>query len=306
MRFEVVAEEGCARAGRLELTHGGLDTPAFMPVGTYGTVKAMTPPELAQAGAGMILANTFHLILRPGLAILEEHGGLHRFMGWNGPILTDSGGFQVWSLGALRRMDEQGVHFRSPVDGQPLFLSPETAMAAQRVFHSDVAMVFDDCTAYPATEAQARASMERSLRWAERSRRAFDAGPDTGGVLFGIVQGGVYPHLREISLVGLQQIGFEGYALGGLSVGETKQEMRAVLDHMGHRLPRSRPRYVMGVGTPEDLVEAVTRGIDLFDCVMPTRNARNGWLFTSTGIVKLRQQQYVHDLQALDPECDCS
>lgn len=306
MKFAVTATDGAARAGRIEFARGAVETPAFMPVGTYGTVKAMSSEELGEGGAQMILANTFHLVLRPGLEIIGLHDGLHRFMHWDRPILTDSGGFQVWSLGALRIMDERGVSFRSPVDGRPLFLGPEEAIAAQKVFRSDVAMVFDDCTAYPATEPQARISMERSLRWAERSKQAFLGGTASDGALFGIVQGGMYLDLRDISLAGLRQIGFDGYAIGGLSVGESKEDMWRVVRHVAPRLPADRPRYLMGVGTPSDLVEAVCRGMDLFDCVLPTRNARNGWLFSHEGVVKIRNGRYAHDLAAVDPYCDCT
>ncbi|MHB8415733.1 MAG: tRNA guanosine(34) transglycosylase Tgt [Acidiferrobacteraceae bacterium] len=305
MRFEIIASDGAARAARVAFARGEIETPAFMPVGTYGTVKAMTPEELREGGARIILGNTFHLMLRPGLEIIEAHGGLHRFMHWGQPILTDSGGFQVWSLGALRKIDERGVSFRSPVDGRALFLGPEEAIGAQRIFDSDIAMVFDDCTAYPATEPQARASMERSLRWAERSKQAFMGNPGNGKALFGIIQGGVYPHLREISLAGLRQIGFDGYAVGGLSVGEPREEMRRILDHLAPSLPVEHPRYLMGVGTPSDLVWAVRAGIDLFDCVLPTRNARNGWLFTHEGNVKIRNSGYARDLKPVDPYCDC-
>lgn len=305
IHFEVLAAAGAARTARLELARGVIRTPAFMPVGTYGTVKAMTPEELRATGAQIVLANTFHLMLRPGLEVIADHGGLHGFMHWQGPILTDSGGFQVWSLGALRKLEERGVSFRAPTDGRRLFLGPEEAIAAQQVFGSDIAMVFDDCTAYPATEPEARASMERSLRWAERSKAAYEPQRRPGQALFGIVQGGMYPHLRAISLTGLMQIGFDGYALGGLSVGEPKAEMRRVLEAVAPMLPWQQPRYLMGVGTPEDLVEAVRRGIDLFDCVMPTRNARNGWLFTHEGEVKIRNGRYARDRTAVDRYCDC-
>ncbi|MHB1951915.1 MAG: tRNA guanosine(34) transglycosylase Tgt [Acidiferrobacteraceae bacterium] len=305
MRFSVTATDGAARAGRIEFARGLIETPAFMPVGTYGTVKAMSADELIAGGARMILANTFHLMLRPGLAVIGAHGGLHRFMHWERPILTDSGGFQVWSLGGLRRIDERGVSFRSPVDGSTLFLGPEEAISAQKVFGSDIAMVFDDCTAYPATEPEARASMERSLRWAERSKHAFLDGAPREAALFGIVQGGMYPHLRDVSLTGLRQIGFDGYAIGGLSVGESKEEMWRVVGHVAPGLPVDRPRYLMGVGTPSDLVEAVRRGMDLFDCVLPTRNARNGWLFVHEGVVKIRNARYAHDLAPVDAYCDC-
>ncbi len=302
MKFSVLQRDGAARRGQIEFTRGTVDTPAFMPVGTYGTVKAMSPQELRDSGAQIVLGNTFHLALRPGLDVIEAHGGLHGFMQWPGPILTDSGGFQVWSLGPLRKLSEQGVKFRSPVDGRPCFLGPEEAIDIQRRLGADVVMCFDECTAYPATEPEARASMELSLRWAERSKIAHGT---SDAALFGIVQGGMYTHLREISLVGLRQIGFDGYALGGLSVGEPKAEMLRVLDAIAPQLPAERPRYLMGVGTPEDLVEAVRRGIDMFDCVMPTRNARNGWLFTSLGDVKIKNQRHRLDTGPLDPNCDC-
>ncbi len=302
MKFELIATDGAARRARLILERGTVETPAFMPVGTYGTVKAMTPEWLRATGTEIVLGNTFHLMLRPGVEVIRAHGGLHRFMHWDGPILTDSGGFQVWSLARLRKIREQGVWFQSPVDGARVFLGPEESMAVQEALGADIVMAFDECTPYPATEPQARASMERSLRWAERSRRAH-AG--RAGALFGIVQGGVYEHLRDISLSGLMQIGFDGYALGGLSVGETKSEMLRVLDHIAPRLPRGQPRYLMGVGTPEDLVEAVRRGMDMFDCVLPTRNARNGWLYTTHGVLKLRNGRYARDTRPVDEHCGC-
>ncbi|MCC7546454.1 MAG: tRNA guanosine(34) transglycosylase Tgt [Burkholderiales bacterium] len=302
MKFEVLARDGSARRGRLALAHGAVDTPAFMPVGTYGAVKAVAPIDLRELGAQIVLSNTFHLWLRPGLEVIELHGGLHRFMGWDGPILTDSGGFQVFSLGALRKISEQGVQFQSPVNGDRCFLSPEEAMNIQRVLGSDVVMIFDECTAYPADPGQAAESMRLSLRWAERSRRAHAGNPNA---LFGIVQGGMYESLREESLAGLMAIGFDGYAIGGLSVGEPKADMRRILRHTAPRLPADQPRYLMGVGTPRDIVEAVQAGIDMFDCVMPTRNARNGWLFTSEGVVKLRNSRYRTDTGPLDPACGC-
>ena len=302
MKFELLATHDRARRGRMTFERGTVETPAFMPVGTYGTVKAMTPEELRHLGAEIILGNTFHLMLRPGREIVRAHGGLHGFMHWPGPILTDSGGFQVFSLGKLRKIGEQGVQFQSPVDGARIFLGPEEAMAVQHDLDADILMIFDECTPYPATEEQARASMELSLRWAERSKQAH-AGH--GGALFGIVQGGMYEHLREISLTGLRQIGFDGYAIGGLSVGEPKPDMRRILKHLAPQLPPDRPRYLMGVGTPEDLVEAVRRGMDMFDCVMPTRNARNGWLFTHDGAVKIRNRRYAQDTGPLDARCDC-
>jgi queuine tRNA-ribosyltransferase len=302
LRFEVLATAGQARLGRLALAHGVVDTPAFMPVGTYGAVKTVSPEELRGIGAQIVLSNTFHLWLRPGLEVIGLHGGLHRFMGWDGPILTDSGGYQVFSLGALRRISEEGVQFQSPVNGDRCFLSPEEAMRIQRVLDSDVAMIFDECTPYPADESQAAASMRLSLRWAQRSRAAHAGNPNA---LFGIVQGGMYERLRDESLAGLLRIGFEGYAIGGLSVGEPKADMRRILRHTAPGLPADRPRYLMGVGTPQDIVEAVRAGVDLFDCVLPTRNARNGWLFTSEGTLKLRNSRYRSDLAPPDPACRC-
>ncbi len=302
MQFDVLATDGAARRGRFATAHGVVDTPAFMPVGTYGTVKAMNPAELRELGAQIVLGNTFHLWLRPGLEVIAAHGGLHRFMGWDGPILTDSGGFQVFSLGALRKITEEGVKFQSPVNGDACFLSPEESMRIQRVLNSDIVMVFDECTPYPASYEQARDSMRMSLRWAERSRRGHEGNPNA---LFGIVQGGMYEDLRDESLAGLMQIGFDGYAIGGLSVGETKEEMTRILAHTAPRLPADRPRYLMGVGTPADIVGAVAAGIDMFDCVLPTRNARNGWLYTSAGVIKLRNARYRDDLAPLDPACAC-
>jgi queuine tRNA-ribosyltransferase len=302
MQFEVLATDGAARKGKLTLPHGAVDTPAFMPVGTYGTVKAMSPEELKGLGAQIVLGNTFHLWLRPGLDVIGAHGGLHRFMGWNGPILTDSGGYQVFSLGELRKITEEGVRFRSPVNGDPCFLTPEESMRIQRVLDSDVVMVFDECTPYPAEFAVARDSMELSLRWAERSKRAHEG---NANALFGIVQGGMHESLRDASLAGLVNIGFDGYAIGGLSVGESREEMRRILGHTAPQLPAERPRYLMGVGTPQDLVDAVTAGIDLFDCVLPTRNARNGWVYTRRGIVKLRNASHRDEVEPLDADCAC-
>ncbi|MGD8207929.1 MAG: tRNA guanosine(34) transglycosylase Tgt [Thiohalocapsa sp.] len=302
MRFERLAADGQARRGRLTFPRGTIETPAFMPVGTYGTVKGMTPEELEALGAEIVLGNTFHLLARPGTEVIAAHGGLHRFMHWERPILTDSGGFQVYSLGDLRRITEQGVHFRSPVDGSPVFMGPEESMAVQRVIGSEIVMIFDDCTPYPATSDQARASMELSLRWAARCKTAHAGSPSA---LFGIVQGGMYPDLRARSLDGLRAIGFDGYAVGGLSVGEPESERLQVLDFLADRLPEDRPRYLMGVGRPEDIVEAVRRGIDLFDCVLPTRNARNGHLFTRTGTVRIRNAVHRSDTGPLDPECRC-
>jgi len=302
MKFELNTTDGQARRGQLTFERGTIQTPAFMPVGTYGTVKAMTPEELRGIGAEIILGNTFHLMLRPGTAVIQKHGDLHDFMHWDGPILTDSGGFQVWSLGDMRKITEEGVHFNSPVNGDKVFMGPEESMAVQRELGSDIVMIFDECTPYPASEDEARQSMELSLRWAARSKQAHGDNP---AALFGIVQGGMYSHLRDESLAGLVEIGFDGYAIGGLSVGEPKDEMLAMLDNTAHQMPADRPRYLMGVGTPLDLVEAVCRGVDMFDCVMPTRNARNGHLFTSDGIVRLRNAQYRDDTGPLDPACDC-
>ena len=304
MRFTLLATSGRARRGRLELAHGVVDTPVFMPVGTYGTVKAMAPNELAHLGAQIVLGNTFHLWLRPGVEVIAAHGGLHRFMGWQRPLLTDSGGFQVWSLGPLRKVREDGVAFASPVNGDRLLLTPEISMQVQRTLDSDIAMVFDECTPYPATRAEAAASMELSLRWARRSRAEFDAG-GSPNALFGIVQGGMFDDLRDASLGGLADIGFDGYAIGGMSVGEPKDEMLAVLAHTAPRLPADRPRYLMGVGTPEDIVAGVAAGVDMFDCVLPTRNARNGGLFTRFGDVKIRNAKHRMDTRPLDESCGC-
>ena len=306
MKFEVTARDGAARRGRITFERGVVDTPAFMPVGTYGSVKAMTPEELEGLGAQMILGNTFHLMLRPGVEVIRAHGGLHRFMHWERPILTDSGGFQVWSLEKLRRVTEAGVEFRSPVDGAKVLLTPESSIEVQHALDSDVVMVFDECTPYPARRSDARASMLLSLRWAARSRQAFDR-LKTGGdaALFGIVQGGVYPDLRRESLDGLRAIGFDGYAVGGLAVGEPEEERLAVLEALEPELPADRPRYLMGVGTPSDLIAAVARGIDMFDCVIPTRHARNGQLFTSEGVLNIRNSRFRADTGPIDPRCDC-
>ena len=301
MRFVVRSVCGRARRGELELAHGRVDTPAFMPVGTYGAVKAMSPQEVRATGAQIVLGNTFHLWLRPGLDVVAKHGGLHRFMGWDGPILTDSGGFQVFSLGALRTISEEGVRFASPINGDKLFLTPEESMRIQQVLDSDIAMVFDECTPYPAAEEEARRSMQLSMRWAARSRKAWKG----ANALFGIVQGGMYEGLREESLASLQQIGFDGYAVGGLSVGEPEEERARIVAHTVPRLPADRPRYLMGMGTPEDLVAGVLAGIDMFDCVLPTRNARNGWLFTRYGDVKIRNARYRDDMRPLDERCGC-
>ncbi len=302
MKFDLHNTAGQARRGTVTLAHGQVETPAFMPVGTYGSVKAMSPHEVEEIGAHIVLGNTFHLWLRPGLEVIEAHGGLHEFMGWNGPILTDSGGFQVFSLGALRKISEQGVRFQSPVNGERLFLTPEESMRIQRVLNSDIVMIFDECTPYPASEHEAAESMRLSLRWAARSKQAHQGNPNA---LFGIVQGGMYEHLREESLAGLLEIDFDGYAIGGLSVGEPKEDMRRILEHTAPRLPSHKPRYLMGVGTPEDLVAAVTQGVDMFDCVMPTRNARNGMLFTRYGDIKIKNARYRKDLAPLDEECGC-
>jgi queuine tRNA-ribosyltransferase len=302
LKFDLLATDGAARRGRIALAHGVVETPAFMAVGTYGTVKAMSPEELVALGAPIVLGNTFHLWLRPGLEVIAAHGGLHRFMGWQRPILTDSGGFQVFSLGELRRISEEGVAFQSPINGDRMFLTPEEAMNIQRVLDSDIAMVFDECTGYPATREHAGESMRLSLRWAERSRRAF-AG--SGNALFGIVQGGMYEDLRDESLAGLTAIGFDGYAVGGVSVGEPKEDMERLVAHTAPRLPAQSPRYLMGVGTPEDIVNAVAKGFDMFDCVLPTRNARTGWLFTSRGDVKIKNARHRSDTGPLDPGCAC-
>ena len=302
MQFSQLAEDGLARRGELRFPRGTVQTPAFMPVGTYGTVKGMLPRDIEAIGADIILGNTFHLMLRPGTEVVREHGDLHDFTQWQKPILTDSGGFQVFSLGAMRKISEQGVEFKSPIDGSAVFMGPEESIQVQRELGSDVVMIFDECTPYPATPAQAETSMQLSLRWAQRSKEAHGDNP---AALFGIVQGGMYPELRDVSLAGLEQIGFDGYAIGGLSVGEPKEEMIKVLDHVGQRLPSDKPRYLMGVGKPADIVEAVRRGIDMFDCVMPTRNARNGHLFTSGGVVKIRNARHRHDTGPLDAECDC-
>ena len=302
MKFELLATDGRARRGRLEFARGRVETPVFMPVGTYGTVKGMAPEELTSLGARIILGNTFHLMLRPGEAIVRAHGGLHGFMHWDGPILTDSGGFQVWSLAELRKISEEGVRFASPVDGSPVFLGPERSMEIQRALGADVVMAFDECTPYPATEQEARASMELSLRWAARCREAHGDNP---AALFGIVQGGMHDGLRRESLAGLVSLGFDGYALGGLSVGEPAEERNAVIEAVEPAMPADSPRYLMGVGTPEDLVESVARGIDMFDCVMPTRHARNGYLFTRRGTVRIRNARHREDTAPLDPECAC-
>ena len=308
MSFQKLGADGAARRGRITFPRGTIETPAFMPVGTYGTVKAMRPAEVEALGAEIILGNTFHLYLRPGLEVMEAHGGLHGFTKWNRPILTDSGGFQVFSLAHKRKITEAGVTFASPVDGRKVFLGPEESMHIQRVLGSDIVMIFDECTPYlvdgvPASEKVARTSMELSLRWAERSKRAHEG---NDAALFGIVQGGLYPELRTRSAEGLRQIGFDGYAVGGLAVGEPAAEREKTLEAICPQLPEDKPRYLMGVGKPEDIVEAVARGIDMFDCVMPTRNARNGHYFTDFGQVRIRNQKYEHDLRPIEPGCDCA
>ncbi|MFZ3221955.1 MAG: tRNA guanosine(34) transglycosylase Tgt [Rugosibacter sp.] len=304
MKFNLLAQDGASRRGQIALAHGVVETPVFMPVGTYGTVKAMAPNELVEMGAQVVLGNTFHLWLRPGLEVIAAHGGLHRFMGWDKPILTDSGGFQVFSLGELRKISEEGVKFASPINGDRLFLTPEISMQIQQVLNSDIVMIFDECTPYPATLDQAAESMRLSLRWAHRSRDEHDR-LNNANALFGIVQGGMHEVLRDESLAELKDIGFDGYAIGGLSVGEPKEEFTRILAHTAPQLPQDKPRYLMGVGTPEDLVFAVGQGIDMFDCVMPTRNARNGWLFTRHGDIKIKNAQYKADTRPLDETCGC-
>ncbi len=307
--FKLLKTDGNARRGRLTLNHGVIETPIFMPVGTYGTVKAMSPLELKEIDSQIILGNTFHLWLRPGVEVLKKFGGLHRFMGWDKPILTDSGGFQVFSLGAMRKISEEGVKFASPIDGSKLFLSPEISMQIQRALNSDIVMQFDECTPYeidgrPATIDEAAKSMRMSLRWAKRSKNEFTEG-ENPNALFGIVQGGMFEHLRDESLAGLEQIDFPGIAIGGLSVGEPKEDMMRMLAHVGPKLPANKPHYLMGVGTPEDLVAGVANGIDMFDCVMPTRNARNGWIFTRFGDIKIKNARYKDDELPLDETCEC-
>ena len=302
MQFKVSATDGKARRGEMQFPRGKVQTPAFMPVGTYGTVKGMLPRDIVEIGAEMILGNTFHLMLRPGTEVVKAHGDLHDFTQWQGPILTDSGGFQVFSLGDMSKITEEGVKFKSPIDGSPVFIDPETSIQVQQDLGSDVVMIFDECTPYPATEKEAEVSMQLSLRWAQRSK---DAHGDSPSALFGIVQGGMYELLRDQSLAGLVDIDFDGFAIGGLSVGEPKDDMLRVLDHLADTMPADKPRYLMGVGKPADLVEGVRRGIDMFDCVMPTRNARNGHLFTSTGVIKIRNARHRHDTATLDAECDC-
>jgi len=308
MKFDLFNTDGATRRGAINFPRGTIQTPAFMPVGTAATVKSMTPEDIESIGAEIILGNTFHLMLRPGMEVIEAHKGLHNFMHWQKPILTDSGGFQVFSLGALRKITEQGVTFASPVDGRKVFMGPEESMQVQRTLGSDIVMIFDECTPYPASHEEARVSMELSLRWAQRSKNSFlELAPDSDDstALFGIIQGGMYPELRDVSLKGLTDIGFDGYAIGGLSVGEPKQEMIKILEHTTPKMPQDKPRYLMGVGRPEDIVEAVSRGIDMFDCVMPTRNARNGHLFTHQGVVKIRNQKHQFDTRPLDETCAC-
>jgi len=304
MRFVLLGTDGAARRGRLEFARGAVETPAFMPVGTYGTVKAMTPEQLVETGAQIVLGNTFHLFLRPGLEVIEAHGGLHRFMHWERPILTDSGGFQVWSLKEMRKITEQGASFRSPIDGAPVFLSPEESMRVQRILGSDIAMSFDECTAYPASESEARASMELSMRWALRGARAYHA-TEPPGTLFGIVQGGVHRDLRTASLAALEEIGFAGLAIGGLAVGESEAERLLVLEGLTPQMPAHKPRYLMGVGRPQDILEAVMRGVDMFDCVMPTRHARNGHLFTRRGVLNIRNALHQKDTGPVEEGCGC-
>ena len=301
MKFRLLHTDGAARRGVLELAHGSVDTPAFMPVGTYGTVKAMSPDELVALGAQIVLGNTFHLWLRPGLEVIGKHGGLHRFMGWERPILTDSGGFQVFSLDTLRKISEEGVQFASPINGDRLFLTPEESMRIQQALNSDIAMAFDECTAYPATEKQAADSMRLSMRWAQRSKNEWKS----GNALFGIIQGGTYEKLRDESLGELTAIGFDGYAIGGLAVGEPDEDRARIMAHVTPRMPAERPRYLMGMGTPEDLIGAVAAGLDMFDCVLPTRNARNGWLFTRYGDIRIRNARYRDEAAPLDERCAC-
>ena len=304
MKFDLITTDGAARRGRLTLAHGQVDTPAFMPVGTYGTVKAMTPEALANTGAQICLGNTFHLWLRPGMEVIKQFGGLHNFMNWDKPILTDSGGFQVFSLGDLRKITEEGVKFASPIDGAKLFLTPEISMQIQKDLNSDIVMIFDECTPYPADYKTAAESMRLSLRWARRSRDEHDRLANTNA-LFGIVQGGMHEALRDESLAGLKDINFNGFAIGGLSVGEPKEDMMRILAHTAPQLPTDKPRYLMGVGTPEDLMDSVEQGIDMFDCVMPTRNARNGHLFTRFGDVKIKNARFKTEQGPLDPTCNC-
>lgn len=302
MKFNLLNTDGLARRGQLVFDRGVVETPAFMPVGTYGTVKGMTPEELTDTGAHICLGNTFHLMLRPGTSIIKQHGDLHDFMHWDKPILTDSGGFQVFSLGAMRKINEEGVTFRSPINGEKILLTPEISMDVQRDLGADIVMIFDECTPYPATLDEAERSMQLSLRWAKRSK---DAHGDNPSALFGIIQGGMYENLRDVSLAGLEDVGFDGYAIGGLSVGEPKEDMMRIVKYTAPKIPADKPRYLMGVGKPEDIVESVRRGIDMFDCVMPTRNARNGHLFVTEGVVKIRNAKHKTDTSPLDEKCDC-
>ena len=301
MEFEISAQSGKSRRGQLRFPRGAISTPAFMPVGTSATVKSLTPEEVESTGAEIILGNTFHLMLKPGMDVIRAHSGLHKFMNWNRPILTDSGGFQVWSLKDLRKMDEKGVLFRSPLDGSKIFLGPEESMEIQATLDSDIVMAFDECTNWPSTKDQAAESMLLSTRWAKRCAESYSG----NGTLFGIIQGGMFEDLRQESLDRLVDIGFEGFAMGGLSVGEPKEDMIRVIAEMGEKMPTNKPRYLMGVGTPKDLVDAVFHGVDMFDCVLPTRNARNGWLYSSFGVVKIRNNQYRLDTNPVDSECDC-
>jgi len=302
MIFDLINSDNTARRGKLTFERGTVETPAFMPVGTYGTVKAMTPEELEDIGTEIILGNTFHLMLRPGTDIIQKHGDLHDFMHWKGPILTDSGGFQVFSLAKMRKITEQGVVFQSPIDGSKVELTPESSMQVQKALGSDIVMIFDECTPFPATQKQAEDSMQLSLRWAKRCKQAHEG---NASALFGIVQGGMYPELRHQSAAGLTELGFDGYAIGGLSVGEPEDERNRILDETLPVLPEDKPRYLMGVGRPEDIVEAVRRGVDMFDCVIPTRHARTGFLYTRSGIIKIRNSRYQDDIRPLDEECGC-
>ena len=302
MDFSILNTSGRARRGRLELSHGVVDTPTFMPVGTYGAVKGLSPKSIDDTGAQIILGNTFHLWLRPGLSVIGEHGGLHDFIGWNKPILTDSGGFQVFSLGELRTITEEGVEFRSPLDGAKCFLTPELSMEIQQILNSDIVMAFDECTPYPASKAEVSESMQLSMRWAVRSKLAHG---DNTNALFGIVQGGMYEDLRWESIERLTSIGFQGYAIGGLSVGESKEDMQRITSFLTEKMPPQHPRYLMGVGTPSDVVYAVAAGVDMFDCVLPTRNARNGWLYTSQGIIKIKNARFKNDQRPADEQCEC-
>ena len=302
MKFNLLNTDGLARRGQIVFDRGIVETPAFMPVGTYGTVKGMTPEELNSTNAHICLGNTFHLMLRPGTDIIKQHGDLHDFMHWDKPILTDSGGFQVFSLGAMRKITEEGVTFRSPINGEKILLTPEKSMQVQRDLGSDIVMIFDECTPFPATVEEAERSMQLSLRWAKRSKEEHG---DSESALFGIIQGGMYENLRDVSLQGLKEIGFDGYAIGGLSVGEPKPDMMRIVKHTAPKIPADKPRYLMGVGKPEDIVESVRRGIDMFDCVMPTRNARNGHLFVNEGVIKIRNAKHKTDTAPLDENCDC-